>query len=81
MPAGPYSMMFIYTYKEWDDVPQQLIVLNICLVSLQPLTMCLLYKYFKLSISCVFKVFLKVLKLKYLLVLVVCLPTLFHYIC
>ena len=45
-PTGTYSMMFIYTYKEWDDVPWQLIVLNICLVSLQPLTMCLVCKYF-----------------------------------
>ena len=46
MPAGTCNMMFIHVYKEWDDEPQWLIMLNICLVSLQPLTMCLVCKYF-----------------------------------
>ena len=43
---GEGSGQMLATYKEWDDVPQQLIMLNICLVSLQPLTMCLVCKYF-----------------------------------
>ena len=42
-PAGTHSMTFIHTYKYWDDAPRQLFMLNSCLVSLQPLTMC---KYF-----------------------------------
>ena len=46
--------MFIHTDKKWDDASQLLTVLHVCLISLQPLMMCLACKYFKLSISCVF---------------------------
>ena len=54
MPAETHSITFIHTNKKWDDVPQQLIILHVCLISLWPLMMCSACKYFKLSISCVF---------------------------
>ena len=54
MPTGTHSIMFIHTNKKWDDVPRWLIMLHVCLISLQPLMMCLACKYFKLSISCAF---------------------------
>ena len=46
MPAGAHSIMFIHTNKKWDDVPHQLMVLHVRLISLQPLMMCLACKYF-----------------------------------
>ena len=52
MPAGTCSITFIHTNKKWDDVPSQLFMLHVCLISLHPLMMCLTCKYFKLSISC-----------------------------
>ena len=54
MPTGTQSITFIHTDKKQDDVPWQLIMLQVCMISLQPLMMCLACKYFKLSISCVF---------------------------
>ena len=53
-PTGTHSITFIHTDKKWDDVPWQLTVLHVCLISLWPLMMCLACKYFKLSISCAF---------------------------
>ena len=46
MPTRTHSITFIHTDKRWDDVPWQLIVLHVYLISLQPLMMCLACKYF-----------------------------------
>ena len=47
MPAGTHSIMFIHTDKRRDDVPWWLIMLHACLISLQPLMMCLVCKNLK----------------------------------
>ena len=45
-PAGTHSIMFIHTNERWDDAPQWLIMLPVCLISLWPLVMWLACKYF-----------------------------------
>ena len=67
MPTETQSIMIhMHTDKKWDDAPWQLIMLQVCLISLWPLMMCLACKYFKLTISCAFTH--QVLFLRYMLV-------------
>ena len=46
MPTGTHNITFIHAGKRWDDAPQQLIMLHVCLISLWPLMICLACKYF-----------------------------------
>ena len=46
MPTGTHSITFIHTDKKWDDVPQWLMVLHVCLISMWPFMMSLACKYF-----------------------------------